>query len=76
MDNTENNMNTVDMDNITAKYYPVQPINPEDYSVKQYLYDMNTLLTQIDTDLRTLIEIFMNKEQQQKESKARVIGIH
>ena len=70
-------MAEINKDNVTARYYPVEPIDPEKYSEKQYLYDQNTLLTQIDQDLKILIEIFVSKQKEQQEKrKLRTIGIH
>ena len=74
-------MAEIQQENVMSRYYPVKPIDPEEYSTKQYLYDMNTLLTQIERDLKILIELKVKKEEEQKQqrreqNKRRTIGIH
>lgn len=64
---------------IEGRYYPMQPINPDEYSIKQYLFDTNTLLTQLVKDQKIIIEYLLAKvEEEQKEKepkKLRTIGI-
>ena len=63
--------------NIEARYLPVEPIDPDKYSVQQYLFDTNSLLTQVEKDLRILIELILDKKEKEntEEKKFKTIGI-
>lgn len=62
--------------NIEARYFPVEPIDPDKYSVQQYLFDTNSLLTQVEKDLRILIELMVEKRKENTEKKKlKTIGI-
>lgn len=69
----QNEKNPKTEQKITGEYVPVKPVDPNEYSVEQYLFDTNTLLTQIDNDLRFIIQLLaQNKEEK---PKPRTIGM-
>ena len=63
---------------VEGKYYPVSPIDPDKYTVQQYLFDTNTLLTEILRNQKLILEYLVAKaeeEQEKKKPKMRTIGI-
>lgn len=61
---------------IKSAYTPVEPVDPDNYSVQQYLFDTNTILTQINHNLSLVIDLIARNQQQQEDrKKVRTIGI-
>lgn len=60
---------------VQGKYVPTQPVDPNEYSVQQYLFDTNTLLTRIESDLLLLIQMISSDKQQKDNRNVRTIGI-
>lgn len=61
---------------VKGKYVPVKPIDPNSYTIKEFFNDTNTLLTQIELDLRVLIDIEAQKTEENKKTKeVKTIGI-
>lgn len=60
---------------VQAKYVPVKPIDPNDVTTNEYLFDTNSLLTTIEQDLRLIIQILASKEENQNKPGVKTIGI-
>lgn len=61
---------------IQAGYTPLEPVDPDKYSVQQYLFDTNTILTRIERNLNLVIDLLAKQgQQEQNQRKVRTIGI-
>lgn len=60
---------------VKQEYVPVKPVDPNDYTVAQYLFDTNTLLTKIENELRILIQLMADKKETRKPREVKTIGI-
>lgn len=60
---------------VQAKYVPVKPVDPNDVTAREYLFDTNSLLTTIDHDLKLIIQLLAEKRENTGKSGVRTIGI-
>lgn len=59
---------------VQGKYVPVKPIDPNEVSIQEYLYDTNSLLTRIENLLTMLVQMIGDKKSEKDARGVRVIG--
>lgn len=65
-------MSEKEVKDVVMKYTPYVAIDPNDYSEKQYLYDNNAILTEINQNLKLLIQILVEEKEEKKQDKKKI----
>lgn len=57
---------------VVMKYTPYVAVDPNDYSEKQYLYDNNAILTEMNETLKFIAQLLVSEKENKEEKKKQI----